>query len=66
VTHISGLLPSGELASVRLAPAGCSAVNHGFDVTPARLITSLITERGVCPASEEGLRALFPERFPAP
>jgi methylthioribose-1-phosphate isomerase len=66
VTHISGLLPSGELASVRIAPAGCPAVNHGFDVTPARLITSLITERGVCPASEEGLRALFPERFPAP
>ncbi|MCS6899689.1 MAG: S-methyl-5-thioribose-1-phosphate isomerase [Myxococcales bacterium] len=64
VTHLTGQLPSGEVASVLLAPAGTRAANPGFDVTPARLITALITERGVCPASEEGLRALFPERYP--
>jgi methylthioribose-1-phosphate isomerase len=63
VTHLSGLLPSGQIASIRVAPASTRAVNHGFDVTPARLITSLITERGCCPASEQGLRTLFPERF---
>jgi methylthioribose-1-phosphate isomerase len=64
VTHLTGQLPSGEIATVRLAPEGTPAANPGFDVTPARLITALITERGVCSASEEGLRALFPERFP--
>jgi methylthioribose-1-phosphate isomerase len=36
--------------------------NPGFDVTPARLVTGLVTERGVCPASAEGLAKLFPER----
>jgi len=36
--------------------------NYAFDVTPSRLITALVTERGVCPATEEGLLALFPER----
>ncbi|HYM73374.1 MAG TPA: S-methyl-5-thioribose-1-phosphate isomerase, partial [Stellaceae bacterium] len=38
------------------------AANYAFDVTPARLVTGLITERGVCPASREGLLGLFPER----
>jgi methylthioribose-1-phosphate isomerase len=51
VTHI-GTLP--------LTPAGSSAFNPAFDVTPARLVTALITERGVAPASEEGLRSLYP------
>jgi hypothetical protein len=36
--------------------------NHGFDVTPARLVTALITERGVCPTSEAGLLSLYPEQ----
>ena len=42
-------------------PQGSAAANPGFDVTPARLVTGIITERGVCPATTEGLRHLFPE-----
>ena len=59
VTHITGLDAGGELRIVRLTPEGSPAANYGFDVTPARLVTALITERGVCPASEAGLSALF-------
>ncbi len=47
---------------VRIAPEGTRAANYGFDVTPARLITRLITERGVCAASREGIERLFPEK----
>jgi methylthioribose-1-phosphate isomerase len=47
------------LAAVRVPPDGTPVANYGFDVTPARLITGLITERGVCPASRDGLRALY-------
>jgi methylthioribose-1-phosphate isomerase len=61
VTTISGLSPAGELVSIQLAPSACPAANFAFDVTPARLITSLITERGVCPATSAGLRSLYPE-----
>ena len=59
VTHISGLDAAGEVCTVRLTPEGSPAANYGFDVTPARLVTALITERGVCPASEAGLASLF-------
>ena len=45
--------------TVRVTPEGSPALNHGFDVTPARLITGIITERGVCPATEDGLRAMW-------
>jgi methylthioribose-1-phosphate isomerase len=62
VTFISGRLTDGCIASVQLTPDGSPAANPGFDVTPARLITRLITERGVCPASREGLLSLYPER----
>jgi methylthioribose-1-phosphate isomerase len=62
VTKISGRTASGEVVSVEIAPAGSRALNIGFDVTPARLVTSLITERGVCAASEAGLLTLYPER----
>jgi len=63
VAEISGRLVSGEgIATVRVIPEGSPAVNYAFDVTPARLVTGLITERGVCPASAEGLLSLFPER----
>ncbi|MDP1896255.1 MAG: hypothetical protein Q8K43_00050, partial [Sulfurimicrobium sp.] len=41
---------------------GSPAANYAFDVTPARLVTGLITERGVCSASREGLQALYPEQ----
>lgn len=61
VTHIAGKTAAGRVETVQLPPDGSPAVNYGFDVTPARLITGLITERGVCPASSEGLKALFPE-----
>ena len=52
---------SNASATVAIAPAGTQAANYGFDVTPARLVTGLITERGVCAASEEGLLGLFPQ-----
>jgi methylthioribose-1-phosphate isomerase len=58
VTHMIGALEDGTIARVRVAAPGSPAANHGFDVTPARLITSLITEAGVCPAGEAGLAAL--------
>jgi methylthioribose-1-phosphate isomerase len=61
VTHIEGWTEEGRRVAVRLTPAGSPAANYAFDVTPARLVTGLITERGICPASREGLRELFPE-----
>jgi methylthioribose-1-phosphate isomerase len=60
VTHMSGRLPDGNIATVEITPAGSAAANPGFDVTPARLVTGFITERGVCAANEAGLRSLFP------
>jgi methylthioribose-1-phosphate isomerase len=62
VTDIAGRLPDGTVGTVRVTPEGSPAANFAFDVTPARLVTALITERGVCPASAEGLLSLFPER----
>jgi methylthioribose-1-phosphate isomerase len=62
VTHITGWTEAGERVEVRVTPADSPAANFAFDVTPARLVTGLITERGVCPASREGLLRLFPER----
>ncbi len=62
VTRVTGRLSSGEVASVDIVADGSPAANYAFDVTPARLITGLITERGIAPASEEGLLALYPER----
>ena len=62
VTHIRGRTEEGELVTVTLTPHGSPAANYAFDVTPARLVTGLITERGVCPASREGLLGLYPER----
>jgi methylthioribose-1-phosphate isomerase len=62
VTHIAGWTETGERVEVRLTPEASPAANYGFDVTPARLVTGLITECGVCPASREGLFGLFPER----
>ena len=47
---------------MRIAAAGSPAANPAFDVTPARLVTGLITERGRCAATAEGLLGLFPER----
>ena len=61
VSFINGYLDS-EQVSVRLTPDNSPAANPAFDVTPARLVTGLITERGVCEASEEEMLNLFPER----
>ncbi|MBL8094506.1 MAG: S-methyl-5-thioribose-1-phosphate isomerase [Anaerolineales bacterium] len=52
----------GRVQAVRLTPEGSPAANYGFDVTPARLVTGLITERGVCAASAEAVLRLYPER----
>jgi methylthioribose-1-phosphate isomerase len=61
VTRMTGRLPDGSIATVEIAPAGSAAANYGFDVTPVRLITGFITERGVTPASRDGLARLYPE-----
>ncbi len=61
VIEIAGRLPDGTVARVQVTPDGSPAANPAFDVTPARLVTGLITERGICAATREGLAALFPE-----
>jgi methylthioribose-1-phosphate isomerase len=60
VLKMTGRLPNGGIATVEIAAPGSAAANPGFDVTPARLVTGFITERGTCEASAEGLRSLFP------
>ena len=62
VAEVTGITAEGDITSVRITPENSPLGNYAFDVTPARLITGLITERGVCPASREGLLALYPER----
>jgi len=62
VRFIEGLGADGQVRSVRICPEGTRAVNYGFDVTPARRLAGVVTERGICPATEEGLLSLFPER----
>jgi len=59
VTHLRGKTADGTLAEIQVTPDGSPACNYGFDVTPARLVTALITEKGVCAASEDGLKKLF-------
>ena len=61
LSEITARTASGELVTVTVTPEGSPVGNWGFDVTPARLVTGLITERGVCLATEAGLRALFPD-----
>src|SRR5262249_13241939 len=65
VTTMTGLTVEGKIATVTIAPAGSPVANYGFDVTPARLVTGLITERGILPATREGLARAFPERAAA-
>ncbi len=62
VTHMRGITADGRIECVRLTPKGSPAANPGFDVTPARLVTGLITERGVIKPEREALAAAFPER----
>ena len=61
VTTMTGRLPDGSMATVAIAAPGSPAANPGFDITPARLVTGFVTEKGLCPASTEGLRSLFPK-----
>ncbi|GAN54579.1 S-methyl-5-thioribose-1-phosphate isomerase [Tanticharoenia sakaeratensis] len=62
VLDVQGLGADGRPTSVRVAPDGTPAANPAFDVTPARLVSGLLTERGRCAASREALEAMFPER----
>jgi methylthioribose-1-phosphate isomerase len=59
VTHLPGRTAAGEVVEVQLVPDGTRAANPAFDVTPARLVTGLITERGVVPADEGALHHLM-------
>ena len=61
VSFVQGKLPDGTVSRLRISPEATPATNPAFDVTPARLITGLITERGIAPASGAGLAALFPD-----
>jgi methylthioribose-1-phosphate isomerase len=62
LTHMTGRTAAGVLETVRVVPESSPAANYAFDVTPARLVSGLITERGICAASSEGLLKLYPER----
>ncbi|WP_072372527.1 S-methyl-5-thioribose-1-phosphate isomerase [Hyphomicrobium sp. NDB2Meth4] len=62
VLKMPGRLPDGTVVTIEIAAPGSPAGNPAFDVTPARLVTGFITERGVCPATREGLLSLYPER----
>jgi methylthioribose-1-phosphate isomerase len=59
VTLLRGKTANGTMAEIQVTPDGSPACNFGFDVTPARLVTALVTEKGVCAASAEGLKGLF-------
>jgi methylthioribose-1-phosphate isomerase len=66
VTTMTGKTSDGRIESVRVVPDGSPVANYGFDVTPARLVTGLITERGVLKASRAALAAAFPDRTETP
>lgn len=61
VLKMPGRLPDGSIVTVEIAAPGSEAGNPAFDVTPARLVSGLITERGICEASPEGLKGLYPD-----
>src|SRR5437660_7507238 len=65
VTTMTGKTADGRIESVRIVPDGSAVANYGFDVTPARLVTGLITERGVVVATRAALAQAFPERVEA-
>ena len=64
VSHIAGKAADGRIETVQLTPDGSAVANYAFDVTPARLVTGLITERGVVAANRAALAKAFPERVP--
>ncbi|TAG12303.1 MAG: S-methyl-5-thioribose-1-phosphate isomerase [Rhodobacterales bacterium] len=61
VTLVQGRTKDGRIESVQISPDGTTARNPAFDVTPAELVTGLLTERGLCPATEAGMAAMFPD-----
>jgi methylthioribose-1-phosphate isomerase len=62
VSRVVGRADDGRVVEVEVVAPGSPAANFAFDVTPGRYVTALITDRGVCPATEAGLLSLFPER----
>ncbi len=62
LSDVTGRTADGGIATVRTTPEDSAVANFAFDVTPARLVTGLITERGICPASADGLLSLYPEQ----
>jgi methylthioribose-1-phosphate isomerase len=62
VISVSGIA-DGEIRSVRICPENCSAANYGFDVTPAKYITGLITEKGICSPAEKDIKEMFSDKF---
>jgi methylthioribose-1-phosphate isomerase len=62
---MTGRTAEGRMETVRIVPDGSPVANYGFDVTPARLVTGLITELGVLKATSTALSAAFPERIAA-
>nr|USU30361.1 S-methyl-5-thioribose-1-phosphate isomerase [Methylobacterium sp. OTU13CASTA1] len=62
VSHLTGRLPDGAFATIEVVSPGSPVANPAFDVTPARLVTGIITERGIATASADGLLSLYPER----
>jgi methylthioribose-1-phosphate isomerase len=65
VHTLSGMDEQGCVTAIKITPESSPVSNYAFDVTPARLVTGLVTERGVCDASRAGLEALFPEKYEA-
>lgn len=65
VTHLQGLGADGRVQRFEITPTGAHAANPAFDVTPARLVSGLVTERGIAKASKEGLAKLYPDRVGA-
>src|SRR5450759_3988979 len=62
VTTVTGFA-DGEIRSVRICPEDTKAANFGFDITPARLVTGLITEKGICKATEKDIKEMFSDKF---
>ena len=62
VRYVDGLYKD-ELVNILITPETSPAINYAFDVTPARLVTGLITERGICNANKESIAELFPDKI---
>jgi len=65
VARMTGKTDDGRIETVTIVPDGSAVANYAFDVTPARLVTGLITERGICAPSKHAIATLFPERVAA-